>query len=376
MSTRYNEVNILMKGTEFKTQLLRRYVNDQATKEELEVLHYLIEQGEVSNELPLVMAEVWENSILEERKSEKRTRQLKITKWRWISAAAVFIMIGLYITVPYFSDTKKVSPNTTLAKTAPVLPGKNNAILTFSNGKAIQLSSGHSGIVVGGQVLRYNDSSPVGPGMNQSGSTEASIRTPRGGTYQVTLPDGSKVQLNAASSITFNTDFDGLPERTVNLSGEAYFEVAKRKSKPFIVNTTNQRVTVLGTHFNISAYEDDQYSFTTLVEGSVKINGKMLKPNEQAQQSDGNITIRTVDVADAVDWKNGEFIARNESLESLMKKVSRWYDVDIAYENTKLKEKTFSGSLSRYSRAEDLLNALKFYGINSRLSNRKIYITH
>jgi transmembrane sensor len=365
-----------MNHTEFKKQLLRRYVDNKATPKELEVLYNLIENEEIDNELYLTMEETWEKSIIEQERLDITLRKTKIVRWSWISAAAVLLMIGTYFTLPYLSDQQSSSSNRELTQATPVLPGKNTAVITLSNGKAIKLSSAKSGVVIGATELSYNDGSSLSEANDRSGQFgTATISTPRGGTYQVTLKDGSKIQLNAASSVTFSTDFEGLPERQVSLNGEAYFEVAK-KSQPFVVTTRNQIVSVLGTHFNISAYEDDRYTKTTLIEGSVKINGSVLKPNQQAIQSDGKITVREVDATDAIDWKNGEFIARNESLENLMKKVSRWYDIDIAYENNTLKDKTFSGSLSRYSKAEDLLNALKFYGVNSRLINRKIYITN
>ncbi|CAM4430088.1 FecR family protein [Pedobacter westerhofensis] len=365
-----------MEYKKFKVELLRRFVDNKANETELDGLHRLMGKGDMDDELSIVMAEVWERELHSEHILRQKIRKLHANKWRWIAAAAVLVMIGTYFIIPYSSNQESISPSEEFSKSTVILPGKNTAVITMANGKSIQLSSDESGIVIGNNGLNYNDGSKVADKIDHSAGSVASISTPRGGTYQVTLSDGSKVQLNAASSITFSTNYDGLPERTIQLNGEAYFEVAKRINQPFIVITKNQSVRVLGTHFNISAYANDHYSLTTLIEGSIKINDKLLRPNEQAQQSDGHITIRQVNAEDAVDWKNGEFNARNESLENLMKKVSRWYNVDVYYENSALKEKTFSGSLSRYAKVDDLLNALKFYGINTRLDKRQIYITN
>lgn len=293
-----------------------------------------------------------------------------------ISTAAALFLIGGYLAYQFSSDQQKSTLQQSYTYSS-VQSGRNMASIVLPGGKMVALSSAKSGIVMGAEVLTYSDGSrleSVDKVQELAGIT--SIATPRGGTYQVVLKDGTRVQLNAASSISFDADFGTHNERTVQLSGEAYFEVAKHKRKPFIVVSTHQKIKVLGTHFNVSAYPDDKYTLTTLLEGSIAINDKLLKPNDQAKQYAGDISIYAVDPKKAVDWKNGEFIFEQEALSQMMKKIGRWYDVDISFESEQLKTKSFSGSLSRYARLEDLLKALKFAGINSRIRDRKIEITN
>jgi ferric-dicitrate binding protein FerR (iron transport regulator) len=191
-----------------------------------------------------------------------------------------------------------------------------------------------------------------------------SVRTPRGGTYQVVLPDGSKVWLNAGSSLTFPKKFDK-QARVVMLTGEAYFEIAKNPAQPFRVLTIGQHVTVLGTHFNVNAYRDELAPRTTLVEGSVNVSWAnqtaILKPGQQAVMLNKSFKISKVNVDEVLSWKNGKFKFSNESIESLMRKISRWYDVDIEYRGEITKEK-FGGQVSKFSKVSDILEVLQLTG--------------
>jgi transmembrane sensor len=309
-------------------------------------------------------------------------------------------------------------PDTSSSRTAgrdllnDIAPGKNGATITLGNGKVIQLSDSKTGVVVG-EDLKYSDGTDVrySSGSQFSGSLKGSQKTTgpvgvhtlsptelqgadgkvqnlmastsRGQTYQFTLPDGTKVWLNADSKISFPSQFNG-EERKIALSGEGYFEVSKDKAHRFIVKTTTQEVTVLGTHFNISSYSDDHVTTTTLLEGSVKlsafdvISGKsnaILKPNQQAiQNPQGGMQVRDVDVAEAVDWKNGEFVFANEPLTSILKRVARWYDVDIVYER-ETPTATFTGSVSRFDNASAVLTMLEKTGdIQFEIKGKKIIV--
>ena len=204
------------------------------------------------------------------------------------------------------------------------------------------------------------------------------INTPRGGQYKINLPDGTKVWLNAASSLTYPSQFTA-KERRVELSGEAYFEVAsqvltnsKGNSKiPFIVKTQNQEVEVIGTHFNVKAYNDDNDSETTLLEGKVKVVGysngvksneeKILNVGQSAIWNNGKIVIEAVNTEKAIAWKDGKFAFSGENIKDLMSNISRWYNVEVAYDGD-VSEVNFEGSISRYETISEVLRKLELTG--------------
>jgi transmembrane sensor len=293
-------------------------------------------------------------------------------------------------------------------------PGKNTATLTLSNGSTIVLSDAKTGVLVGAEGIKYNDNTSViskeesdrlnstGKGSLPNGRDEGggrvdgkinitSVATPRGGTYQITLPDGTKVWLNAASSLSFPSTFQGLGNRKVELSGEAYFEVAKDKTHPFIVQSDKQEVEVLGTHFNINSYADEVSTKTTLLEGSVavrsrdlssrrddgaKLNAVVLKPNQQAILKDKGIKVIPVVGETYVDWKEGVFNFRKEELASIMRKVSRWYNVEIVYREVSVDGETYSGYVSRSEKVSGVLNTLaKISKLKFEVEKNKIIVS-
>jgi len=239
--------------------------------------------------------------------------------------------------------------------------GHNRAFLTTSGGKRLELSGSHSGIMMKEDV-RYDDSSKVtGAGLDSDGSLHLS--TPKGGQYQITLSDGTKVWLNAATSLRFPRFFNG-SERTVNLDGEAYFEVAPNKKKPFIVRTAAQKISVLGTHFNVSAYRQDIASSVTLLDGKVRVavagNERLtavLKPGQQSVVAEKQIKVAEVNVDDFVAWKQGEFMFNNEDLEGVMQKLARWYDLEISVAGD-LKGLRIWGSASRKDSFQQVLRLI------------------
>jgi transmembrane sensor len=268
-----------------------------------------------------------------------------------------------------------------------IAPGGNKAILTLANGTKIVLDSASSGEIAqqggvtvtktkSGQVI-YNlaqltSSSPEPAGYN-------TIATPSGGQYQVVLPDGSHVWLNAASSIRFPTVFSG-NERKVEIKGEAYFEIVKNKEKPFRVLSGEQMVEVLGTHFNVMAYEDEKAIVTTLLEGSVAVSNSKgrvtIKPNQHVimQRANSILTINQANADAAVMWKNGYFYFDDEPIEGIMRKVSRWYNVDIVYKGN-ITGKTFGGNISRFKKVSELLDVLQATGsIHFEIGERRIIV--
>jgi transmembrane sensor len=322
------------------------------------------------------------HSHLTEKELEQAEQEMRIalaikpleTKrlWPYYSvAASLLLCLGFFF---FFNKSNRLSidkkGNNAIA--SEIKPGKNTAVLTLSNGKHITLSDDKSGVVIDAANVTYNDGSGVtnnndsqhSPNQFYSGLLKAS--TPRGGTYQIILSDGTKVWLNASSELKFPASFSQSKQRNVELSGEAYFEVAKNKMKPFIVRSNGQEIEVLGTHFNVNSYPDERVVKTTLLEGAIKLNqlkgnnpaSYVLRPGQQAIAGNA-IVIRNIDAMDAIDWKNGMFIFNKESLESIMRKISRWYDVDVVFEDEKLKSKLLGGTVSRFSTVTEVLEVLE-----------------
>ncbi|HKG08362.1 MAG TPA: FecR domain-containing protein [Pedobacter sp.] len=268
-----------------------------------------------------------------------------------------------------------------------IAPGKNIATIKLANGKTIQLSDAKTGVRIADDKLIYNDgSSPEGSGTVRDNERNGSGKggellvasTPRGGTYQFTLPDGTKVWLNAASSIKFPAQFSGR-ERKILLSGEGYFEVAKDKAHPFIVQTDQQTVEVLGTHFNINSYADEAGTRTTLVEGSVRVsvNGhkEVLKPSQQSLLYDGAIKVQPANVEEVVAWKNGDFVFNGEPLQDIMRKLSRWYNIDVVYKGDVANE-LYTAKISRNKNISEVIQLLEqAESVHFKIEGRRVIVT-
>ncbi|KIA96509.1 hypothetical protein OC25_01790 [Pedobacter kyungheensis] len=290
----------------------------------------------------------------------------KMQLWPKLVAAALIgalFISGLYLLIrPFAKDEAAMI----VLKRQDIPAGKNKAILTLANGKVLALSdlavgaqSRHDGAIItknrDGQ-LQYQ---VVDAENNTNEIAYNTISTPRGGQYQVNLPDGTKIWLNSASSLKFPTSFKKLGERKVELHGEGYFEVAKDKTRQFRVVSNQQTVTVYGTHFNINAYSDEDEKVTTLLEGSVDVNHVLLQPNEQSVIKGGQVKVQPADVETVMAWKNGYFRFEEERLDVIMKKVSRWYDVDVEFDNPALKELEFGVVTSRSGNLSGILKMLE-----------------
>jgi ferric-dicitrate binding protein FerR (iron transport regulator) len=251
-------------------------------------------------------------------------------------------------------------------------------MLTLSNGKTIVLDPASHGILGqdSGVNISNTDSVLTYQGNSQSRSLAYNtLSTAKGEQYSVTLSDGTKVWLNAASVLRFPIQFTG-KDRRVEVSGEAYFEVAKNASKPFYVSSGNMNVRVLGTSFNINAYDNEPMIRTTLLDGLVSINDRIrLSPNQQSRmEKDGSIkVIRDIDVDEAVAWKNGAFSFDNADITTVMRQLERWYDIEVVYEGSKPAD-LFYGGISRQSSLMEVLKVLQASKVHFRLEGKKLIV--
>lgn len=286
-------------------------------------------------------------------------------KTAWFRYAAAVILIAGACVYLYTSTNKKSSIVST--KPAPVntdiLPGNNKAILTLSDGRTVELDSAGVEIINDGSLAIENNSGRL---MYKGSNLVATntMRTPKGGQYQLMLSDGTKVWLNAATSITYPTSFNG-KLREVTVEGEAYFEVTADASKPFVVKTAGQDITVLGTAFNVNAYKDDEDGKTSLLQGVVKVGDKILKPGEAYIKGKIVETNLEQDIA----WKNGAFDFDRVKLKDALRQIARWYDVEVQMKDD-VAELELRGQIGRELSLEQVLNGLQDKNVRFKVENR------
>ncbi len=304
-----------------------------------------------------------------------KLHQKSSLRLRWAAAAAIIIALGTSL---YFYNSGSI------LKKQPVYasdatPGGNKAVLVLSDGRKISLTDIGNGDVAkqsGLLIQKTADGQLIytvtGEGVNSSAEKQSfnTIETPKGGMWQIRLPDGTSVWLNAMSSLTYPLSFAESEKRVVELKGEAYFEVTKDKHHPFIVKTTKQEIEVLGTSFNVNSYADELSVKTTLLEGSIKVlpyqlvdnSPSTLVPGQQLVLTATNATINNVDATDAIDWKNGYFVFNNERQESIMRKIARWYNVTVEYADSQAKDVMYYGSVSRFDKVSKVLGKFEQTG--------------
>ncbi|HEY4148783.1 MAG TPA: FecR domain-containing protein [Chitinophagaceae bacterium] len=292
----------------------------------------------------------------------------------WMAAASVLLALGvgyyLYVHNRKLTDT---NDRTMAALPADIAPGSSQAVLTLDNGTQITLSGQSMDTVLQGGIHLQNQNGALAYQAASHNSPDTGFHTltvPRKGEYQLILPDGTKVWLNAGSSIRYPVAFNG-PTRNVTLVGEAYFEVAKNPKQPFIASTATSQTRVTGTHFNLSAYSDDSLGSTTLLEGSVIISSAEgaapLKPGQQSQvDKHGHITVRSdADTSAIVAWKNGLFTFHKAPLSVVLAQISRWYDVQLVSKETIDPAHTFTGEIARTKPISQILELIHQTGIAS-----------
>lgn len=305
-----------------------------------------------------------------------------IKLWPRIAVAASILLVCGASLIFYLNNINgEKDLNTSVLN--DVTPGINNATLTLANGQKIILDNAANGKIAeqaGVSVSKTADGQIMYSIKDLKNTGKAdfnTLSTANGEQYQIILPDGTKVWLNAATSLKFPLTFAGLSQRKVTLIGEAYFEVYKDKKKPFIVHSAQQDVEVLGTHFNINAYKDEPTVKTTLLEGAVKVNRNyILKPGEQFTiNQEGKAGIKLVNVEDVIAWKKGNFEFNDENVYEIMRKVARWYDVEVIYEN-QIPLTKMEGTMSRFQNVSRILDVLESTGLLSyRVEGKKLYIS-
>jgi ferric-dicitrate binding protein FerR (iron transport regulator) len=389
-------------------ELFSRYLRNECTDQEVKQLFKLFDNPESEEQLKnMIRAQLEMNSseaaqhLLEATLSKirqaigpsdaKYKRSLLVTVREnrfYLAAAALLVFVAL--TVVFWPSGKKQNHAVSAIKNqrpAPdIAPGSDNAILTLGDGTRIVLNKVSNGTLVsqgGVKVLKLNGQITYQPPHNSAQQpVYNTITTAKGNQYELILCDGSKVWLNASSSIRFPVVFSG-SERKVEITGEAYFEVTKNPLKPFKVaihsGMHEAEVEVLGTHFNVNAYDDEPDVKTTLLEGSVRIKNesamKIISPGQQARFSGGSgISVQNnVDLAQVIAWKQGYFSFDNIGLRALMRQVARWYDVDIQFADG-VTDDGFTGKISRSVPLSRLLEVLEFNDIHVTVEGRKIMI--
>ncbi|RZK44011.1 MAG: FecR family protein [Pedobacter sp.] len=301
-------------------------------------------------------------------------------------AASILIICSLGI---YFSLLNNKKPDvTTQANNTEndVLPGDSKAILTLANGTKISLSDIADGNVakqagisitkIDGKLIYTIDDTNTASVVGYN-----TISTPSGGQYEVRLPDGSSVWLNATSSLKYPASFKTMKNRYVELSGEAYFEIEKDKEHPFVVKTAKQEIKVLGTHFNVNAYEDESVTRTTLLEGKVEVRSSKhpiitLAPGKQSILDDHSMNVIETDIEEAVAWKNGNFNFNSEELPSIMRKLARWYNVEVVYTGGSIQTKSFTGKISKFKNLSQVLKMLsRTKAVHFKVKERRVIVS-
>jgi len=358
--------------------LLNRYRKGLLTKKEKAILESWVTFGN------------FDGKVLSEQQLDQRLKVLAnrlplagkhYRLWRHIAmAASIIFVLGIGVLF-YRYNISILNFRKQTTTYADIPPGSNAATLTIGPGKTIPLSDAQIGVVIGKDGLAYNDGTKIEiAGQKTDGPSLQTISTPLGGTYQVTLADGTKVWLNAASSLTYPGNLNESKQRKVRLEGEGYFEVAKNKSHPFIVESKYQTLEVLGTHFNINSYTDETNTRTTLIEGSVRIspsgaNKIVLKPGQQGIVDTDKANVIPVNVETAIDWKNGDFIFDGEDFKAIMRKIGRWYNVEIVYATDLTEHIELGGWMSRKSKLSTVLNRIERAGkLHFKIEGRKIIV--
>lgn len=373
-----------MKKVDIK-EILERVDAGEATEQEMEIaklwLFQLRNQDEVQipqSKLDLVNTKNW--ARLQVNLEQGR---VKIKLWPRIAIAAAVMIFILSIGFYFYGNHDLPKQSSVIVN--DVDPGKQVATLTLASGKKIRLSEVQNGEIAKEAGMRITKTAngqliyEIKKGTGESGKTNT-LSTARGETYMILLPDGTKVWLNSASSLTYLTNIYETKTRNVKLDGEAYFEVFKNHNHPFVVQTDKQEVEVLGTHFNINSYSDEGTTATTLIEGSVKVSignlKQILKPGQQALNTGSTLKVTEPDIESITDWKEGDFYLDNINFKTAMRKIARWYNVEVIYDPSVSDRIKLGGWISRNKNLSAVLKLIESSSqVSFKIEGRKIYVS-
>ncbi|MBS7563891.1 FecR domain-containing protein [Mucilaginibacter sp. Bleaf8] len=385
--------------------LFDKYYKKTASSAEIGELFYLLNLDRHDRETTLLLKKAWDElqadtKIIPAEKSEailnnilhKANQPLLISTpqsnpksnlWLKLSIAASVLLVGGLTVFIKFKASDQTLPKHRIAKVETTSQHERHPVLKLSNGTMIVLDEAHKGLLSkqgGVEISKSKEGMLVFNTIshNTAKTVYSTIATPAGIQYQVVLPDGSKVWLNAASSLTFPSSFTG-KTRNVQVAGEAYFEVAKNAKQPFVVQSGLTRIQVVGTHFNVRNYENESAAKTTLLEGGIRITDgrdeNILKPGDQASiRTNSSMQIeRDVNTAEITGWKNGVFVFDDATISEVLQEAARWYDLNIIYQG-KIPAKKFTGTLPRKVKVDELLEMLRYTGVNLKADGKNIIV--
>lgn len=382
---------------------INRHAQGQLTSEERDILVAMLHDSAYQEELVRLLDSEWpfweelgldlpqsykqvKKGVLQQirlldNKTTSSVHRIHFLRRNWFRYAAAILILSGMGSYFFMIRTKEKSVVNQKVSVEDILPGTNKALLTLSDGTSIVLDSaadgtiaqqGNSSIVkLSNGEIRYDLK-----GLSQGDILMNTMATPRGGQYQLVLPDGTKVWLNAASSITYPAVFVG-SNRKIKITGEVYLEVADDKSKPFLVDIDGKAsVEVLGTNFNVNSYIDEGEIKTTLIEGCIKVNSQfILKPGQQAVQPEGKVKmIDNVNIDQVIAWKNGLFSFNSTDIYTVMRQLSRWYNIDVKYDD-KVPTVKISGKMDRGLSLQEILEFLTKMEIKCRMEGRTLIVT-
>lgn len=368
--------------------LIRKYLSGTATTEEMKSLEQWYQDYDrnlevyVGNEEEGSEQELHDKILNRLRTTLHSTPGAKVTPmWKKLAAAASIVALvsagGWYLMHDRSNDSTQVASQT------GTNPGFEQAILTTSDGRKIQLGkNSHQPINEKNGVLISNDGHQLSYTSSTTGNSVFfnTLEVPRKGVYSLVLADGTKVWLNSLSSLTYPTSFPGR-ERRVSIKGEAYFEIAKNPRQPFVVDVEGgQAIEVLGTSFNVNAYTNEEQISTTLLEGAVRVKAgdqqQMLAPGQEAQFSLSGRALQVRQVADpndVISWKNGFFVCNGKDLKAILRQVTRWYDIEVVYQGN-INPEAFEGTISRNMNLSELLSMLEITGVKFSFQGRQLTV--
>lgn len=364
-------------------KLLEKYLSGDCTPEESAIVEDWYAQLPLEGKTPThAQIEVSKQAVFTSLSHVKNTRLYSMVKMIGVAASILICLtVGIYL----FNFRTQEKVLVTKRHLKDILPGRNKAVLTLADGRIVDLEQAKNGEIAmqNGILIRKNANGEleyvVKDGASGiSGSNQVS--TPRGGQYQVSLPDGTKAWLNAATTLKYPYSF-AVNERLVELNGEAYFEVSKDRKRPFKVKTGKQTVEVLGTHFNINAYSDESVVKTTLLEGAVRVSTASAKvdihPGEQSKFPSGSSILsvaKDVDIDRVMAWKNDVFSFDNDDLKTVMRQIARWYDLDVVYKG-KIGDEKYVGEISRSSNLAEVFRILELNHVHTEINGKTLTIS-